>query len=105
MIAFSWRVIVSTSASDKCRRASSATLRTSSALSDMTWFRLESRHLERLAFKRAFDETGANGLHTDANGLNRAIDLDLDALKIGQEPAFGLTGNLLPHAAEVFRFA
>src|SRR5437016_5460123 len=121
-MALSCRAMISTSASDKSRRARSATLRTSSALNDMATFpssrspaasarhrraakQLQVRHLERLAFDGSFDEAAADRLDADADGLDGAVDLDLDALEIGDESAFGLAGDLAPDAAKVFRLA
>src|SRR6266481_8080657 len=63
------------------------------------------RHLERLAFDRLLDQPGPDGAHGDADRLDRAVDLDLDALEVREEPPLGRAGDLPADAAEVLGLA
>src|SRR5438876_1958215 len=62
-------------------------------------------HLERLALDRFLNQAAANGADGDADRLHGAVDLDLDALEVGLELAFGNAGDFAADPAQVFGLA
>src|SRR4051794_15644761 len=101
-MAFSWAVMVASSAGVSSSRARGATQLTCSAVRDMvpprTRLGLNRRHLERLPLRRPLDQAAADRTDRDADGLDLPIDLDLDPLQVRLEPPLGLAGDLLADA-------
>src|SRR5579885_2613344 len=99
-MAVSWRVIVASSASVNSRRARCATQRTCSGVmaSDL-------RHREGFLLLWPADAPAADALHADADALDGAALLDLDALEVGLERPLAPASHLAADAAQVLGLA